>query len=266
VDSSQANAEISAARIALTRARDAVEEQENQLAQLMGIPATHFTIDTFFVARLPAGMEAPATPALQQHPLLQYYHNRIALSNEQVKYYRTLMYPSFSAFGIFQTRGSGFTTSYTSDQAAYSEDYFKGVNPTRSNYLFGIGVSWNLTSLLRVHQQVLAQQYISRAAQDEYDVTDQRLQAQLALAASKMGHALDNYREAPQQVQAASDAYLQRSVLYKNGLNNIVDVTQALYVLNRAETDRDIAYNNVWQALLLRAAAAGDFGIFINAF
>jgi hypothetical protein len=57
---------------------------------------------------------------------------------------------------------------------------------------------------------------------------------------------------------------LQKSVLYKNGLTNIVDVTQALYALNRAETDRDIADNNVWQALLLKAAASGDFGLFVN--
>jgi hypothetical protein len=54
--------------------------------------------------------------------------------------------------------------------------------------------------------------------------------------------------------------------LYKNGLNTIVDVTQVLYTLNRAETDRDIAYTNVWQALLLKAAASGNFSLFINEF
>ena len=59
---------------------------------------------------------------------------------------------------------------------------------------------------------------------------------------------------------------LQKSVLYRNGLTNMVDVTQALYALNRAETDRAIAYNNVWQALLLKAAATGDFALFFNEF
>jgi hypothetical protein len=67
-------------------------------------------------------------------------------------------------------------------------------------------------------------------------------------------------------MKAASDAYLQKSVLYRNGLATIVDITQALYTLNRAETDRDIAVSNVWQALLLKAAASGDFGLFINQF
>jgi len=264
VDSSQANAEISAAKIALTRAQDVVQEQENQLAQLMGVPSTPYALDSFFISRIPAGLERNETPSLQRHPLLQYFQNRIALSDEQVRYYRTLNYPSFSLFGIFQTRGSGFASGYNTDQTAYTHDYFDGINPTRSNYLFGLGVTWNLTSILRVHQQVLAQKYIAQAARDEYDLTDQRLKAQLVLAEGKISRALDNYKEAPLQVQAASDAYTQRSVLYKNGLSNIVDMTQALYVLNRAETDRDIAYNNVWQALLLKAAAAGDFSLFIN--
>jgi outer membrane protein TolC len=92
----------------------------------------------------------------------------------------------------------------------------------------------------------------------------QQIKTQLALADQKIKYAIDNYREAPIQVKAASDAYTQKSVLYKNGLSTIVDVTQALYALNRAETDRDISNNNVWQALLLKAAAAGDFGLFEN--
>jgi hypothetical protein len=55
---------------------------------------------------------------------------------------------------------------------------------------------------------------------------------------------------------------VQKSVLYKNGLTNIVDVQQALYALNRAETDMSISYINTWQALLLKAAASGDFDLF----
>jgi len=59
---------------------------------------------------------------------------------------------------------------------------------------------------------------------------------------------------------------LQRSVLYKNGLTTLVDLTQALFALNKAETDRDIAYTNVWQALLIKSAAMGDYNLFINEF
>lgn len=266
VDSSQANADISNARIALTRAQDAAQEQANQLAQLMGVPATDFILDSLFISRIPAAMDDAARPGLKLHPVLQYYKQRIAVSDEQAKYLRTFNYPAFSFFSVFQTRGSGFTSGYTQDQTAYSHDYFKGIEPTRSNYLFGIGATWNLTSPLRVHQQVRSQKYISQALQDEYELVDQRLKAQLVLADTKVRNAMSNYNEVPLQVSAASDAYRQKSVLYKNGLTNIVEVQQTLYALNRAETDRDIIYSNVWQALLLKAAATGDFGLFINEF
>lgn len=266
VDSSLANAEVSNAKIVLTRSRDYEQEQANQLAILMGVPAQDFTLDTLFIARIPAALYDSGARQ-QQHPLLAFYQRRIDLSNEQAKYYKTFNYPTFSLFGVFQGRGSGFDYNYgIQGMDHYKQDYFSGINPNRYNYLLGVGMVWNLTTPLRVQQQVTSQKFISQALKDEYDLTDQRLKAQLVLADNKIKNALDNYREVPVQIKAASDAYLQKSVLYTNGLTNMVDVTQALYTVNRAETDRAITYNNVWQALLLKAAATGDFALFINEF
>ncbi|PZF71827.1 TolC family protein [Taibaiella soli] len=267
VDSSMANAEVSNARIALTKAVDFEQEQANKLAQLMGVTPTDFALDSVFVSRVPSTLAVPATANVEEHPLLQYYKSKVALSKEQTKYIRSLQYPAFTLFSSYQTRGSGFNYNYGGgDLNAYSGAYGDGVNPTRSNYLFGVGLTWNLTSTLRVSKQVKSQSFITKGLQDEYTLADQQIRAQQILADTKIKNALDNYKEAPIQVKAASDAYLQKTVMYRNGLSNIVDVTQALYALNRAETDRDIIYNNVWQALLLKAAASGDFGIFINEF
>ncbi len=266
VDSSLANAEVSNAKIVLLRAKDYEQEQASQLAVLMGVANSDFILDTVFVTRVPASTYDSAQ-IIQNHPLLQFYHNRITLSDERAKYIHTFNYPTFSAFGILQGRGSGFDYNYSAaNPGAYTQNYFTGINPVRANYLFGVGVVWNLTSPLRVQQQELAQKFISKGLQDEYSLVNQQLVNQLALASSKMKNAVAAYIEAPVQIKAAGDAYLQKTVLYKNGLSNIVDVTQALFALNRAETDRDIAYNNVWEALLLKAAAAGDFGILINEF
>lgn len=267
VDSSLANAEVSNARIALTNSVDLEQQQNNNLAQLMGInvPDNEFVLDTFFVMRIPKGIDDSAQ--LKDHPLLKFFQSRIAVSDEQAKYYRTFSYPTFSLFSVFQGRGSGFDYNYgATNLDAYSHSYGTGINPTRSNYLIGLGMTWNLTSPLRVHEQVAAQKFNSRGLQDEYALVDQQLRNQLRLADTKIKNAMANYGEAPVQVKAASDAYTQKTVMYKNGLSNIVDVTQALFTLNRAETDRDIIYNNVWQALLLKAAAVGDFGVFTGGF
>jgi len=132
----------------------------------------------------------------------------------------------------------------------------------RTNYLFGVGVTWNITQPLRVSQQIKAQDLVSKGLQEEYDLAGQQIKAQSQLADSRIKNALFNYHQVPQQVKAASDAFLQKSVLYRNGLTTLVEVTQALYDLVKAETNRDIVYNNVWQAWLLKAAAAGDFSLF----
>ena len=262
VDSSLANAEVSNARIAVTRARDFEQEQSNRLSTLMGVEDKEFQLDTAFITQIPGG--ATQSKSNGRHPLLNFYTNRVNVSNQQARYFQTLSYPTLSLFGVFQGRGSGFSSNYAVDQSAYNHSYFDGINPVRANYLLGIGMVWNMTSILRVREQVKSQKFISAALQNEYELLSQQLSNQSALAEKKMRNALDNYNEAPTQMKAASDAYLQKSVLYKNGLSNIVDITQALYALNRAETDRDIAYSNVWQALLLKAAAEGDFGLFMN--
>lgn len=263
VDSSLANAEVSNAKISITQARDFEQEQANTLARLMGITNQQFVLDTLFITKMPRSL-SDSIVKNENHPVLQYYANRIAVSDQQAKYFQTLGMPTFTAFGVFQGRGAGFSSSYATDQHAYTQNYFEGIKPVRANYLIGIGATWNMTGILRTRQQVLAQNYVSSALKEEYDLADQQIRNQLILSENKIRNAALNFQEAPVQVQSASDAYLQKSVLYKNGLSNIVDVTQSLYVLTRAETNRDIALSNLWQALLLKAAAAGDFNIFLN--
>ncbi len=90
------------------------------------------------------------------------------------------------------------------------------------------------------------------------------MQHQLQLSEQQIDNAVKKYREAPIGLKAASDAFLQKSTLYENGLTNIADLAQALYNINRAETDRDIAYNGVWQAILYKSATVGDLQLFLN--
>ena len=267
VDSSQANAEVSSAKILLTNAIDYEQEQANQLALLMGIPSQNFVLDTLFINRIPAPVTTSTMVEEGAHPVLKFYQSRINVSKQQEKYIGRFKLPVFSLFGSLQGRGSGFHDDYSVfNPDAYSHNYVNGVKPTRSNYLIGMGATWSITSLIRVKHQVAEQHWRSEGLANEYDLMNEQIKAQLSLADQKMNNAIQNYTEAPVQMKAASDAYLQKSVLYSNGLANIVDITQALFALNRAETDRDISINNVWQALLLKAAALGDFAVFINEF
>jgi outer membrane protein TolC len=267
VDSSQANAEVSNAKIALTNARETEAEQNNLLAQYLGIGPQNFNLDSTFVTKPPLNTDPQARIGLTDHPVLRYYQNRINVSNEEAKYLNTFSYPTFSFFGVYQGRGSGFNAGYgSSNLGDYSSSYGAGANPTRFNYLLGLGLVWNITTPFRVHYQVKSQKFTSAQYQDEYNLVSQQLSDQEVLAETRISNAMKNFAESPEEVKAATDAYRQKYALYQNGLANIVDFTQALYVLNRAEVDNYIVKNNVWQALLYKAAATGDFGIFINNF
>lgn len=267
VDSTLASAEVSRAKIALNQIKEQVKLQNNRLVELMGIEPMDFTVDTTFVTSVPktiltGNMQADSL----NNPVRQFYKSRIEVSNNQLSLFKREYYPTFSLFGVYQTRGSGFNSDYASNQNSYTTNYADGINPTRQNYLLGVGVSWNLTTIARSSKKVSAQKLISQGLEEEYKAVDLQLKAQEDAANVRMDYAMQNYKEAPRQVRAAQQAYLQRTTLYNNGLTNLVDVTQALYTLNRAETDRDIIYTNVWQALLMKAAATGDFNLFINEF
>jgi len=267
VDSALANAAVSSAKIALTNAIDLQQEQANRLGVLMGVTATDFQLDTASINHVPQAILLSDTTAnFKEHPVLKYYRNRVDVSLQQLSYYKKLIYPTFSFIGVFQGRASGFGANYVNNLNDFSHSYTDGINPTRANYLVGVGLTWNITTLLRNSPQVKAQRFTSQGLENEYQLVDQQLHSQLALSETKIRNAMANYAEAPEQVKAASQAYLQRSVLYKNGLTTLVDLTQALFALNKAETDRDIAYTNVWQALLIKSAAMGDYNLFINEF
>ena len=264
VDLSLAKADYANAMITYTKAKDNEQEQENKLAQLLGIPAQEFVLDSTLLKRIPDEFPTEKSSSLESHPLLALYKSRINVSEQEKQFLKTQYYPSFSMVGVFQTRGSGFGNSYAQNQNDYSSSYWDGIHPTRSNYLVGLGVSWNFTQTYRLSKEISAQDYVSQGLKHEYDLAEQQLKAQLSLSDNKWKNAITVYDQVPIQLKSATDAYIQRSVLYKNGLTDLVDLSQAIYALVRAETDRDIAVSNVWNALLLKAAALGDFSVFEN--
>ncbi|KAA2245169.1 TolC family protein [Chitinophaga agrisoli] len=270
VDSSIANAEVSKARLSLIDAENYEAAQHNKLAEVLDVPPQQFTLDTFFVTRIPPELmqPSPATDSvLKQQPLLQFYNSRILLSESNRRFISRNVMPRLSVMGVLQTRGSGFNPDYglnTADKAHFNGGWWDGAKPTRTNYLFGLNLTWTVTDLVRTRAQVAREDYNTAGLKNEYNLVHSRLTHQLQLAQVQLTNAMRKYNEAPLGVKAASDAFLQKSTLYENGLSNIADLAQALYNINRAETDRDLAYNGVWQALLLKAAVAGDLNIFLN--
>jgi outer membrane protein TolC len=267
VDSTIANAELSKARIAVT---DAINYEQNQAANLavqLGITNQSFSLDSTYISQLPARLPWQPVNGISNNPELKYMAARVQSSDLSAKFISKTSLPKVSLFGVLQDRGSGFGTGYNPNiPGSYSQSYLDGINPVRGNYLIGVGVTWNLTDLGRVASRVKSQHYQSDGLTNEYHYLENNLSNQLKEGNKQLANALQKYREAPIQLKSAGDAYEQKKTLYGNGLTTIVDVTQTLYNLNRAETDKDLASTAVWQSLLYMAASSGNFNLFINQF
>ncbi len=266
VDSSIANAELSTARISLTDAENFEQNQASQLSVEMGVRQQFFNLDTSFVTTLPKNIPIQDEVNGQLHPVLRYLDSRVINSDLTAAYLQKTALPRFSFFAVGQERGTGFGSSFASDPNDYSDNFFKGAEPVRANYLLGIGFTWNITDLTRVKSKVNSQRFISDAYKDDYSQAEIKYNDQLHFANQQISNALAKYREVPIQLKSAEDAYNQKEALYENGLTNIVDVTQTLFSLNQAETASNVACSAVWQALLYKAVAAGDISLFLLQF
>ena len=265
VDSSLANAEVSRSRLSLIEFSTNEQTIERQLAELLGIHPDEKVSpeDTSFFSKLPEQLYMDTE--VDENPQIKFYQSRIAFANAVTKMTGKSILPGITLFGIYQARASGFNNTYNSESGnGYSGRYLDGINPSRYNYVAGVSLTWNLISPLKVRQQVKAQQFLAAGAENEYEQLSRQLEHQLILSEQRIKNTVESAMEVPVQYKAAADAYLQKSVLYKNGLTTIVDLQQALDALNRAEIDKRVAYINVWQALLFKAAASGDFDLFID--
>lgn len=264
VEASLAKAEVSNAQSSRIKAYDKELEYAKQLAVLLGESFQAYQLDSNFNHKVPKPGLQPELN-LQNHPLLRYQKSIVDKNREEEKLQRSSMWPSLSAFGVMQGRGSGFNWNYVQDNSAFSRSYTDGVGINRSNYVVGLTLSWNITNIHRNSLKYQAQKYITSSIQHGYQLLNQELAAQVNLSDQKLKNAYEIFDETNIQLQAAKDAFLQHTALYENGLSTIVDFTQYLYALNRAEIDYEIAQTNTWQALLLKTAAQGDLNLLLNA-
>jgi outer membrane protein TolC len=258
VDTSFVNAEVSRARLNLLEAEKNEDEQRRNLSNLMGIALNTFKLDTaLFFQRLPV-MPSAVVSDVSANPMLKIYTARQSLSEMRGKEIFRNYFPKVSVLGIANGRGSGISNSGAYD---YS---LGGALFTRFNYGGGITCTFNILDYPRMRAEQTAERFRTDAAKAELEQETMNLKNESDFADQKLAIALEQMKEAPFQYASASDFYRQKLAMYSNGLSTIVDISQSLYALSRAETDAAIARDAVWKALLNKSAVTGDFNLFLN--
>ncbi|MBO0936360.1 TolC family protein [Fibrella sp. HMF5335] len=263
VDSVLADAEVAKARLLLLESRRMAEQQRVQLGQWLGQPDAQFQLDTAtYQGGLPPTLVG-STDQLINHPTLAFFRRQIDVSQAQAEAIRRTYLPTISLNTSFWARGSGVSDVTTPEGSfIYNSSPGAGLPFRVANYFVGVSTLWRFSDVLRTRQETKAQELRAVADQQRYDEEALRLRAQLQTSELQLQNAYEAARQAPVQLQAAQAAFGQAQARYTAGLFNIFEYTQVFTLLNRAEIDQLVTVNNVWRALLLKAAAQGDLSGF----
>jgi outer membrane protein TolC len=260
VDSSFASAEASKARINYLAGLRDEKTWQVKFGELTGIKGVYFDVDSMaFNSSLPAAELAQNT--VENNPVLAVYKNRVQNDLLSAKTVKRSYLPTLNYMALLSARGSGISNTNDLD---YSSSLADGTKWQRYNYMVGLYASWNVLDVVRINRTYKSQMYTMQKDNFLLDETRLSLNSQLENSITQLSLAIEQAREAPIQLGAASTGFNQSKARYESGLGNLIELSQNLYILARAEADYTITYNNTWRALLSNAAAAGNFSLFLN--
>lgn len=255
VDSSIAAAELSKARLNYLDINNQYELIKNRLATFTGLDSAAIVPDTSnnnaLLSLLNLSQNIDSSNHL--HPILQYYqsvyHNNLA----RQKVIQRSYLPKVFLLGAGWLKGSSIVYD-----DVFQKNLGTGLNYNRYNYMAGVGITYNLFDFKKMQDKLAVQKMKSEAALHAYEEQKELINDLYRQATSNIQTAIARLNEIPVQLSAATDAYQQRLALYNSGLTNIIDVTNALYVLNRAEIDYVNAKDAAWKAVFQKAYASNQ--------
>ncbi|MBB6498317.1 TolC family protein [Pedobacter cryoconitis] len=260
VDTSIAEAELSKSRLTLIELTNKFKQIQLQLSALSGIPYQNIVADTTMVQpllninhQLSSGNSNPST-----HPLITYYQSLYQNSKEKENLVKKTYLPKVLLEGAVWGRGSSISNANQFDALN------QGWGLSRSNYLVGIGLSYNLTDLKRKKLKLNTQRNTSIYEEKRLAEQKVNLETSIHQADVELQTSLDRLAEIPHQLSAANAAYRQKYSLYKNGLIDLIELNIAQNLLYRAEADYATAKYAFLHAMFEKAITQNQVQLLLN--
>lgn len=259
VDSSLARAEVSKAVIIYNQTALALQQLYADLSLQTGIGLDKLSLDSFAQVFKDKPIETLNIPAnLTINPLLEIYkQNQLVAQQNRLLISKSYL-PKLIAGSSLTARGSSIT----------GQDDFKniaqGFGYQRFNYLAGVGISYDLFNGLRKKRKLAVAGYELQALKAEIDFQRLSLLNIARKAALAAENAKATLNELPLQASAAEQVYQQKLAQYKAGIADLVDLTNASFVVYRSQTDYIQALGDWYRSSLEKAAADGQLNSFIQ--
>jgi outer membrane protein TolC len=167
--------------------------------------------------------------------------------------------PSISILGGYAHRGTGISPNGTVSGA-----WKDGFSNTSNNFLAGIGITWNITSLHTNHmkgEQLFKEAESTQLLQTQYE---QAMQADLSASQTKIIQQYAQLQKTRLAVQQSQDAYEMYLARYKSGLIALSELLQIRTLLEQAENAHIEASRDYWILLAYEAELTADFDFLFN--
>ena len=259
VDSSLAKAELSKIKVSYNQREGAIKQLQQQLSFLTGIPVANINIDTLRKDAEVASEKLFSSMAdTVSNPLLDYYHKQKSLYKSEETLVKKSFLPRITLAGGGWGRGSSIQ---------YNDNYKSlgtGFGLQRFNYAAGIALTYDLVNIVHRKDKLAVTRFQSEGAGYDLELQRQSLANDNAIATEAIKTAEKNLVELPIQLQAATDAFDQKVAQYKAGIINLIDLTNASFVLYATQLNYADTLNDWYIANLDKAASTGNLDLFIQ--
>lgn len=258
VDTALFLSELSKAKIDAMHADQQLQISQLQLAQLIGLDRTLPTpSDTSFLRALPNEF-IHQNEVINKNPLVLRAQSLVDLNKSKEDLLDKSALPKLNVWGNVFARGSGF-------QKDGEVKFIDGLGLNRWNYSAGVQVVYPILKNGEVKKQIIQQNILTQAAQENGEEVKSLLLLQQNIANTTFTQSTAIANESKQLLSSGQYAYKAMQTRYETGLVSFSELIQAQYNLIKAELDNKTAYWDVWKALLLQTAVQGDEQLFLKA-
>lgn len=208
----------------------------------------------------------PSAMNLNGESTINPVHPGLDALNRQSEYYtwsgqaeKRASLPSIKLLGGYAHRGTGISPNGTVSGA-----WKDGFSNTTNNFLAGIGITWNITSLHTNRmkgEQLFKEAESTKLLQAQYEQT---MQADLSASKTKIVQQYEQLQKTRLAVQQSQDAYNMYLARYKSGLITLSELLQIRTLLEQAENTHIEASRDYWLLLAYEAELTADFDFLFN--
>lgn len=208
----------------------------------------------------------PTQNQLNEEATLNSSHPTLDALDKQSQYYmlsgeaqKRSSWPSLHLLGGYAYRGTGINPNGTVSGA-----WKDGFRNTANNFLVGIGITWNLTSLHTNRmkgEQLFKEAESTKLLQSQYE---QAMQADFSASQAKIVQQYQQLQKTKLAIQQSQDAYNMYLARYKSGLITLSELLQIRILLEQAENSHIEASREYWVLLAYEAELTANFDFLFN--